>query len=97
MPNSTCIGPPEDLESCIQATGCAGRDGSQSIAALMHIKGIRTVSVDAKVKKNIRNSQWFHNYKGWTYDIDSPWLYSDICSETFNCTICDLKVDTFCV
>jgi len=91
-----CIGPPEDLESYIQATGCAGRDGSQSIAALMHIKGIRTVSVDAKMKENM-NSQLFHNYEGCTYDIESPCLFCDICSETFNCTICDLKVDTFCV
>ena len=96
------VGPPEDIESYIQATGRAGRDGSQSIAVLMQIKGVRTVDVDTSMKEYMssttcRRHQLFHDYEGYTYNVESLCLCCDICSQICNCTICDLKVDCFCI
>ena len=96
------VSPHEDIESYIQATGCAGRDGTQSIAVLMQIIGVRTVDVDTSMKEYMssttcRRHQLFHDYERYTYSVKSLCLCCDICNQTCNCTICDLKVDCFCI
>ena len=42
-----------------------------------------------------RRNQLFHDYVGYTYNLESPCLCCDICSRICNCTICDLKVQYF--
>ena len=90
---------PEDIESYIQATGCAG---AQSIAVLMQIKGVKIVHADAQMKSYTSNDtecrryHLFHDYVRYTYNTESPCLCCDICRRC-NCIICDLKVPSFCV
>ena len=97
------VGPPKDVESYIQETGRAGRDGLQSIAVIFIIKEVRVVHTDMHMRTYINNKTMcrritlFHDFEGYVHDITNLCMCCDICKVDCQCSYCDLKVQSFCV
>jgi len=96
------VGPPEDLESYIQKTSRAGRDGRSAIASLLLIKGIRQI-VNANMKYYTTNADTckrctlFSYFEGHIMYVESPCLCCDICSTICTCVLCNIKQKEFCM
>ena len=87
------LGPPEDVEAYLQATGRAGRDGKSSIAVLLKKKPRHLVDkamqeyLDNDI--NCRRETLFRDFESYS----SPLLISkcmccDICSKICTCAKC---------
>ena len=79
------VGPPENIESYIQETGPAGRDGGESLALLMLIKNIRIIHVDANMRNYItgttcRRDCLFQDFEGYSPIKTTSCICCDICS-----------------
>ena len=91
------LGASEDIEGYIQATGCAGHDGTQPIAELMFIKGMRAVHTDARMwsygGSYASNDKKKYPFQGYTYNAESSCLCCDICSQGCCCKLCTMLAD----
>ena len=73
------VGPPDDVESYIQETGraSAGRDGEESIAVLLLLKGARPFMDLYNYVKNssiCKRDALFSPFEGYQYNAQSPCL-----------------------
>lgn len=88
------MGPPEDSEAYIQATGRAGRDGFNSIAVLYLIKGLRH-TVNSRMKRYIENTSscrrnvLFDDFEGYVSpSCIPPCACCDVCAGGCQCMSC---------
>ena len=95
------FGAPDSIESYIQETGRAGRDGVQSIAVLLLIKGESRQHIDTNMKKYIANTTicrravLFSNFEGDISAAESPCMCCDICGKCCTCGLCEFKYHDF--
>ena len=76
------LGPPDGTDSYIQQTGRAGRDGLQSIAVLLMVKGMRNISKEMTCyvnSKTCRRNTLFNDYEGYTPELRNHPMCCDIC------------------
>ena len=77
-------------ECYIQETGRAGRDGKESLAAILIPKGSR-YSMDKKMQDYVNNMDTcrrymlFYDFEGYEHNVDIPCLCCDICKTHCNC------------
>ena len=70
------VRPPEDVECYIQETGRAGRDGKESLAAILIPKGSR-YSMNKKMQDYVNNMDtcrrymFFYDFEGYEHNVDS--------------------------
>ena len=94
------LGQPESVESYIQEIG---RNGAQSVAVLMKVKGIVIHHAELAMKQYISNQDvcrrhfLFNCYEGYTYNAETPCVCCDVCAKLCTCALCDLKHARFCV
>ena len=97
------LGQPESVESYIQEIGRAGRNGAQSLAVLMLVKGVVIHHAELAMKQYISNKDicrrqfLFSFFEGYTYNAESLCVCCDVCASLCTCTECDQKHERFCV
>ena len=95
------VGAPEDIETYIQATGRAGRDGMQSAATLLLVKGGSRHQLDANMKDYVANTKYcrrnllFKQFEGQIAEAESACLCCDVCSSDCTCGSCSVKTAFF--
>ena len=95
------VGCPDDVESYIQETGRAGRDGLCSLALLLHIKGdSRPLSQSIKDYKNntdrCRRDCLFEDTDYYEHiDLGKKCLCCDVCMKLCYCAVCESEHKLF--
>ena len=93
-PDIRQVGLPDDIESYVQETGCAGRDGKASFAILLRTKhGSHTASKSMKDYSanvdNCRRDIQFGDMDEYCHvDLGSKCLCCDVCSKCCSCGSC---------
>ena len=96
------VGMPEDIESYIQETGRAGRDGKPALALLLKARVYHIC--EKSIKEYITNTtscrrdtlfQFMDNYT--PQEISSKCLCCDICACSCKCGCCSDKAASFVV
>ena len=94
------VGPPDDIESYIQETGRAGRDGKKSLAVILMSKGVR-YAMDVKMRHYVNNTAacrrntLFSDFVGYKHNVHIACLCCDICKKHCNCKECPCSKVTF--
>ena len=94
------LGPPSDLESYVQETGCAGRDGFPSIALLLHTPGPHRYSEKDMIKyaensNECRRDFLFRNFDGHSHMDLGSCLCCDVCAKSCLCNNCHANYQSF--
>lgn len=97
------FGPPDDLESYVQETGRAGRDGLPSLALLLIKPGTSKRHTEKSMIDYTSNSTScrrdvlfcnFDNYSRSRFDL-KLYLCCDVCSKSCNCGNCEVNIASF--
>ena len=99
------LGPPQDVESYIQETGHAGRDGAHAVAIMMIIKGIRMINIDANMHAYLhsvscRRDILFKDFEGYYHNSCTPCMCCDICCNACTCLPsgdCEAQLQTYSI
>ena len=95
------VGAPDDVESYIQETGRAGRDGQAALAMLLVTKSKRHLKEESILEyfdneTNCRRDNLFENMESYEHvDMGSKCLCCDICAKICDCGMCDMKCSSF--
>lgn len=95
------VGSPDDVESYMQETGRAGRDGLPSLAILLNISGssyhLTQSMKDYKNNKDTcRRDCLFEDTDNYEHmDLGKKCLCCDICMKLCNCGVCESEHMSF--
>ena len=94
------VGLPEDIESYIQETGCAGRDGRPALATLLKARTYH--QCEKTIKEYVANTTvcrrdaLFQSMENYTREhIGSKCMCCDICAQSCKCECCSEKLASF--
>lgn len=95
------VGAPDDVESYIQETGRAGRDGQAALAMLL-VTGSKRHLKDERILEYMDNStdcrrdKLFGNMESYEHsDMGSKCLCCDVCAKLCDCGCCGTKCNSF--
>ena len=95
------VAAPDDVESYIQETGRAGRDGLPSLALLLHVKGHSHLLTDPikEYRDNMdmcRRDFLFQDTDNYKHiDLGKKCLCCDVCTKLCKCGACESEHNSF--
>ena len=94
------LGPPTDIESNVQETGRAGRDGLLSLALLLLKPGYKRHSENSMLDYSVntldcRRDKLFRHFDNYTHVDMGSCLCCDVCARSCVCGDCRLKHSHF--
>ena len=94
------LDPPDDAESYVHETGCAGRDGAPALTLLLLKPGAsryveHSIMEYAISSSECRRDNLFKHFDRYTHIDMGRCLCCDVCAKSCSCGMCDSKYSSF--